>query len=113
LKAASADSVATQASCDDLEYSFVHSNCSTMHKKHVRLKHPRVATSVIGRPDLIPLKAKTSAHSPTEGEGERPQVINRAPRRNANESQNKVESAKSEDPKIRCARAGATSFRCN
>jgi len=32
---------------------------------------------------------------------------------NANEGQNKVGSDKSEDPKIRCAKAGATSLRCN
>ena len=58
-----------QGSCNDFVSSFLNSNCLTMHKK-VRLRHNRVATSVIGRPDAIPSKAKTRAHSSTVTEGE-------------------------------------------
>jgi hypothetical protein len=54
LDAASAGNAAlkkpkTQGSCSDLEYSFLNSSCSTMHKKHVRLTHNRVATFIVGR----------------------------------------------------------------
>jgi hypothetical protein len=37
-----------QASCDDLEFSFLNSRCSKLRKKHAGLKRPRVATFISG-----------------------------------------------------------------
>jgi hypothetical protein len=67
-----------QGSCNDFESSFFNSNCLTMHKK-VRLRHHRVATSVIGRPDAIPSKAKRPAQSSTVTEGEGLQANDESP----------------------------------
>ena len=75
LDAASAGNAAlkkpkTQGSCSDLEYSFLNSSCSTMHKKHVRLTHNRVATFIIGRHGAIPSTAEPPAQPATVGERE-------------------------------------------
>ena len=107
-----------QGSCNDFESSFLNSNCLTMHKK-VRLRHHRVATSVIGRPDAIPSKAKTRANSSTVTEGEGLQANDDVstnsmgpPQRSA-KGQYKVGSDRKEDSRIRCAKAGSTTLRCN
>jgi hypothetical protein len=91
-----------QGSCNDFESSFLNSNCLTMHKK-VRLRHHRVATSVIGRPDAIPSKAKTRAHSSTVTEGEGLQANDdvstnsRIPPQRSAKGQYKVGSDRKED----------------
>jgi hypothetical protein len=101
-----------QGSCNDFESSFLNSNCLTMHKK-VRLRHHRVATSVIGRPDAIPSKAKTPAHSSTVTEGEGLQANDESPPQRSAKGQYKVGSGRREDSRIRCAKAGSTTLRCN
>jgi hypothetical protein len=101
-----------QGACNDFEFSFFNSNCLTMHKK-VRLRRHRVATSVIGRPDPIPSKAKTPAHSSTVTEGEGLQANDESPPRRSAGGQYKVGSGRREDSSIRCAKAGSTTLRCN
>ena len=62
LDAASTDNAALvrpkdQRSCDELEFLFLNPRCSKMHRKHAKLRHNRVATFIIGRPDTSPSTA--------------------------------------------------------
>jgi hypothetical protein len=85
-----------QGSCNDFESSFLNSNCLTMHKK-VRLRHHRVATSVIGRPDAIPSKAETPAHSSAVTEGDGLQAHDESPPQRSAKGRYKVGSGTRED----------------
>jgi hypothetical protein len=101
-----------QGSCNDFESSFLNSNCLTMHKR-VRLRHHRVATSVIGRPDAIPSKAKTRAHYEGLQANDDVSTNSRSPPQRSAKGQYKVGSDRKEDSRIRCAKAGSTTLRCN
>ena len=101
-----------QGSCNDFESSFFNSNCLTMHKK-VRLRHHRVATSVINRPGAILSKAKTPTYSSTVTEGEGLKANDESPPQQSAKAQYKVGSGRREDSRIKCAKAGSTTLRCN
>ena len=56
-----------QGSCKDLEFSFLNSVCSRKHKKHATIRHHRVATFVIGRPDTTTSSVRSAAEPANVG----------------------------------------------
>lgn len=58
----------SQGSCKDLEFSFLNSSCSKKHKKHATIRHHRVATFVIGRPDTTTSSVSSRAEPANVGQ---------------------------------------------
>jgi hypothetical protein len=56
-----------QGSCKDLEFSFLNSICAKKHKKHATIRHHRVATFVIGRPDTTTSSVRSAAEPANVG----------------------------------------------
>jgi hypothetical protein len=89
-KIAAANGPNAQGSCKDLEFSFLNSFCSKKHKKRATIRHHRVATFVIGRPDTT----TSSVGSPAE-----PANAGRSA------GQGRDAGGTSQEPKSECAQA--------
>jgi hypothetical protein len=89
-KTAAANGPNAQGSCKDLEFSFLNSFCSKKHKKRATIRHHRVATFVIGRPDTTTLSGRSPAEPVHAGQSA---------------AQAGDASSTSQNPKSECAKA--------
>lgn len=79
-----------QGSCKDLEFSFLNSSCSKKHKKRATIRHHRVATFVIGRPDTTTSSVRPPAEPANVGQSA---------------ADGSDAGSTSQDPKSECAQA--------